>query len=129
MRISELGYGKLILKEQMYKDSVLPYNQCCTVFMKPAMNVIDKNFLDMCSDKEINETTYSAFFSKPIDDVMKIIVKKYHPDRRAIFISQGLQNEIGNYFLKFCNELFLNVFYNVNLRYNCNFAMKSLYST
>lgn len=95
------------MKDEMYKDGVLPYNQCCTVFMKPSMDVIDKKFLDMCSDKEINETTYSAFFSKPIDDVMKKIVKKYHPDRRCIFISQGLLNELGKIFHTIYSETFI----------------------
>ena len=75
VKISEEGIGKLITKEQMKRDKVLPHNQCCTVFLKPEMTFLDPKLFSMVTDNELRDSTYTAYFNKEMDDQCKKIVK------------------------------------------------------
>ena len=94
VKISEEEIGKLITKEQMKKDKILPHNQCCTVFLKPEMTLLDPKFFSMVTDNNLRESTYTAFFSKEMDNQSKKILEAYHPHRDAILFSQV--NSSGN---------------------------------
>ena len=88
VKISEEGIGKLITKEQMERDKVLPHNQCCTVFLKPEMTFLDPKLFSMVTDNKLRDSTYTAYFNKEMDDKCKKIVQAYHPHKDAILFSQ-----------------------------------------
>ena len=95
VKLSEEGYGRVVTKDQMYEDKLLPFNQCATVYMKPDPSVADKKFFNMCNDKDVSESLYQINFEKSVDDTTKKMLIKYHPQREMILISQ--MPETGNY--------------------------------
>ena len=107
VKISEEGIGKLITKEQMKKDKVLPHNQCCTVFLKPEMTFLDPKLFSMVRDNELRDSTYTAFFKKEMDDQCKKIVQAYHPHKDAILFSQV--DSSGNTYIKWYINYMINV--------------------
>lgn len=96
IKLSEEGYGRVITKDQMYEDKLLPFNQCATVYMKPEPSVVDKKFFHMCMDKDVSESLYEVNFNKSVDETMKKMIIKYHPQRELILLSQV--TESGNLF-------------------------------
>ena len=91
-KLVDMGYGKLVTKDELKKDKILPSNQCCNVYMKPEMTFMDPNFFLMVMDSELKDTTYVANFNKDMDDNTKRIVNKYHPHKDFILMSQLQQN-------------------------------------
>ena len=87
-KLVDIGYGKLVSKEEMKRDKILPSNQCSNVYMKPEMTFLDPNFFTMVMDTELKDMTYAANFHKDMDDNSKIIVNKYHPHKDFILMSQ-----------------------------------------
>ena len=87
-KLVDMGYGKLITKDEMKKDKILPSNQCSNVYMKPEMMFMDTNFFIMVMDSVLKDTTYTANFNRDIDDNVKKIVTKYHPHKDFILMSQ-----------------------------------------
>ena len=43
-KLVDMGYGKLVRKDKMKKDKILPSNQCSNVYMKLEMTFMDANF-------------------------------------------------------------------------------------
>ena len=84
LKISEEGIGRLITKEEMKKDKVLPHNQCCMVFLKPEISHLDRKFFGMVTDTNLNDTTYTSFFNKEMDNQNKRIIEVYHPHKEDI---------------------------------------------
>ena len=89
------GIGLIVTREEMINDKVLPTNQCCSVYVKPEISVMDVKFFDMVSDKDINREMYEVNFNKPLDDSTKRIVLKYHPHSHLIPITQDTQQTAG----------------------------------
>lgn len=87
-KLSEEGFGKLITREEMMKDTFLSGNERATVFMKPAPMFLSATFLRMANDKDCTESFYAAQFHKEVDDKMKKMVNKYHPHLDDIMITQ-----------------------------------------
>ena len=82
------GYGKIISREQMIQDKYLAYNQCCTMYMKPHPDLVDKNFLKMAKDDDITHTFYTSCFNKKVEDpTVKKILSKYHPNLDMMYLS------------------------------------------
>ena len=88
VKISEEGMGRLITKEEMKNDKCLPYNQCCMVFLKPEISHLDRHFFDMVTDSNLNDTTYTSFFNKEMDNQNKRIVEAYHLHKEDILYSE-----------------------------------------
>ena len=88
LKISEEGIGRLITKEEIKKDKVLPHNQCCMVFLKPEISHLDRKFFGMVKDTNLNDTTYTSFFNKEMDNQNKRIVEAYHPHKEDILYSE-----------------------------------------
>ena len=88
VKISEEGIGKLITKEKIKKDKVLPHNQCSTVILKPEITFLDTKLFSMVTDNDLRDSTYTAFFNKGMDDQSKKIVQAYYPHKDAILFSQ-----------------------------------------
>ena len=84
----DLGYGKVVSKDEMKRDKILPSNQCCNVYMMPQMTFLDRNFYAMVMDCNLKDTTYGANFSMDMDDNIKKIVNEYHPLKDFILLSQ-----------------------------------------
>ena len=87
-KLVDMGYGKLVSKDEMKKDKILPSNQCSNVYMKPEMTFMDAIFFSMVMDSGLKDTTYTANFNRDIDDNTKKIVTKYHPHKDFILMSQ-----------------------------------------
>ena len=87
-KLVDIGYGKLVRKEEMKRDKILPSNQCSNVYMKPEMTFLDPNFFAMVMDSELKDMTYAANFHKDMDDNSKI---RLHPH-----VSITINNWIGN---------------------------------
>ena len=82
------GYGAIVTREKMVKDKVLPYNQCCTVYLKPGPDYVDRRLLKMANDEDITLTFYTANFNKQVTDVaMHKIISKYHPDLSTFYFT------------------------------------------
>ena len=86
--LEDMGYGKLVSKDEMTKDKILPSNQCSNAYMKPEMTFMDANFFSMVMDSELKDTTYAANFNRDMDDNTRKIVTKYHPHKEFILMSQ-----------------------------------------
>lgn len=82
------GYGKLVTKDQMVADKHFAYNQCCTMYMKPHPDFVDKKLLKMAKDEDLTLTYYTTFFNKRIEDATtKKILAKYHPNLDMLYLS------------------------------------------
>lgn len=97
VKLVEKGYGRLISKESMVQDGILPKNDCATVYMKPSPLCIDRHFMKLCHDPDLTETTYLAMFNKSSSDKTKIMVRKYHPHLKFLSVSQVEMSQSGNY--------------------------------
>ena len=64
VKISEERIGKLITKEQMKKDKVLPHNQRSTVFLKPEITFLDIKLFSIVRDNDLRDSTYTVFSTK-----------------------------------------------------------------
>ena len=72
----------------MVQDQLLPYNQCCTVYMKPAPDALNTRLLKMAKDEDMTVTFYSANFNKKVEEEnMRKIIWKYHPHIETFYIS------------------------------------------
>ena len=97
------GYGKIITKEEMIRDRIIPTNQCATMYMKPSPDVLPLNFFNV-GDPDITHTFYSANYRMPVKEkhipssIVPTIVRKYHPDAENLYISdvEDSQNSSGN---------------------------------
>ena len=96
-KLVEDGYGIIVTKEQLHKDKVLPFNQCCNLYLKPEPTGLDAKFFKMAKDRDMNFTTYSAFWNQATTDQMKKIVMKYHPQRENIAFSQVVDTDSSKY--------------------------------
>ena len=83
----------------MKRDKILSSNQCVNVYLKPDITFLGQDFFKMCSETELNDNTYVAYFNKPIDENMKKIVHRYHPHKQYIMVSQSASplNGTGKY--------------------------------
>ena len=97
LKISEEGIGRLIIKEEMKKDKVLPHNQCCMVFLKPEISHLDRKFFAMVTDSNLNDSTYTSFFNKEMDNQNKRIVEAYHPHKEDILYGEINSSGIFKY--------------------------------
>ena len=87
-KLVDLGYGKIVTKEQMKRDKILASNQCCNIYMKPEITFLERNFFSMVMDPDLKDTTYVSNFNKDMDDNTKRIVNEYHPHKDFILMSQ-----------------------------------------
>ena len=90
------GIGMIVTREEMISDKVLPANQCCSIYVKPDISVLDNKFFEMSTDKDINREMYEVNFNKPVDGTTKRIILKYHPQSHLIAITQESQQTGGN---------------------------------
>ena len=102
-KLVDMGYGKMVMKDEMKRDKTLASNQCCNVYMKPEMTFIDQNVFAMVMDSELKDMTYAANFNKDIDDNTKKIVNHYHPHKDFILMSQ-VQSTNGSEPCMFINK-------------------------
>ena len=77
----------MVTKEQMNRDKVLPFNQCCSVFLKPHVSFVDEEIFDESHD-ELNTKSYIFYFNKPVDDAIIRIIHNYHDHKEIITHSQ-----------------------------------------
>ena len=56
----------MAIKEQMNRDKVLPFNQCCSIFLKPHVSFVDEEIFDGSHD-ELNAKSYMFYFNKSVD--------------------------------------------------------------
>ena len=73
-KLVDMGYGKLVSKDKMKKDKILPSNQCSNVYMKPEMTFMDANFFSMVMDSEL----------------------KYKENCHKVSSSQGVHTHVSN---------------------------------
>ena len=71
----------------MNRDKVLPFNQCCSIFLKPHVSFVDEEIFDESHD-ELNAESYMFYFNKPVDDTIIKIIHNYHDHKEMIAHSQ-----------------------------------------
>ena len=72
-KLTKLGFGQIVTKEDMKRDNILPVNQCSNVFLKPHISTVNKDVFQMCSE-ELTKESYVNFFNNKVDEVtVKII--------------------------------------------------------
>ena len=86
--MADEGYGLFITKEQMQKDGILPYNQCTNVFMKCDPSFLSAKFYKMAVDAEFTAAMYTNNFNKSVESSVKKMIKKYHPHKEYMFMSE-----------------------------------------
>ena len=87
-KLCDEGYGTIVTKEKMVQDQLLPYNQCCSVYLKPSPEMVDRKLLKMANDEDMTMTFYSANFNKTVqDENIRRIIWKYHPHIDTFYIS------------------------------------------
>ena len=90
-KLTKLGFGQIITKEDMKRDNILPVNQCSNVFLKPHISTVNKDVFQMCCE-ELTKESYVHFFNKEVDEVTVKIIQKYHKDRNVMGHSQVTHN-------------------------------------
>ena len=72
----------------MVADKYFPYNQCCTIYMKPHPDFVDKKLLKMAKDEDLTITYYTSVFNKKVqEETTKKILAKYHPNLDMMYLS------------------------------------------
>ena len=92
----EDGYGVIVTKEQLHEDKFLPFNQCCTLYLKPEPTTLDDRFFRQAKDRDLNASTYLACWNRDVSDQVKKIVMKYHPHSENIRFTQIPASNSGN---------------------------------
>ena len=77
----------MVTKEEMNRDKVLPFNQCCSIYLKPHVSFVGEEIFDECHD-ELNVESYMFYFNKPVDDTIIRIIHHYHDHKDIIAHSQ-----------------------------------------
>lgn len=86
----ENGFGKIVTREKMIEDKVIPYNHCTNVLMKPPMEYVPDSFYDFVSDKECDAKMYDYYYKfKVTDPIVKKMIKRYHPYREVIALDMS----------------------------------------
>ena len=101
-KLTKLGFGQIVTKEDMKRDNILPVNQYSNVFLKPHISTVNthistvnKDVFQMCSE-ELMKESYVDFFNKEVDEVTVKIIQKYHKDRNVMGHSQVTHNTGGS---------------------------------
>ena len=81
----------MVTKEQMNRDKVLPFNQCCNVFLKPHVSFVAEEIFDESHD-ELNLESYMFYFNKPVDDTIIRIIHHYHDHKDIMAHSQAISS-------------------------------------
>ena len=84
------------MKEQMNRDKVLPFNQCCSVFLKPHVSFVPEEIFDHSPD-ELNSESYVFYFNKAVDETMIKIIHQYHDHKEILPHSQATSTPMCNY--------------------------------
>ena len=94
-KLTKLGFGQIVTKEDMKTDNILLVNQCSNVFLKPHISTLNKDVFQMCSE-ELTKESYVNFFNKEVDEVTVKIIQKYHKHRTVMGHSQVTHNAGGS---------------------------------
>ena len=74
------------------KDDKLVQNvMACSVFLKPDVARMKKDFLSLSSDKEVSDVIYENNFKKAVDDNLLDIIVKYHPHYNTMVTTQIME--------------------------------------
>ena len=101
----------MVTKEQINRDQVLSFNQCCSIFLKPHVSFVDEEIFDESHD-ELNAESDMFYFNKPVDDTIIRIIHNYHDHKEIIAHSQfslttTCYNKLISIGIKLCFVIFL----------------------
>ena len=100
--LEEEGFGRLVTREEMQKDSKRGFATAISAFFKPSPMSLNISFINRLKDPDLNETFYAAQFRKgTVDSKMFEMVKRYHPNVEDLSSSQCGTFDEGTILFKF----------------------------